>query len=90
MNDNISLGVAYYLNGSNFQESAEKLMHGLELDSSGRPTKLTAIPMYFLASHAAELFLQPALLKSGFAEADLKKFDYRHNLAALWRTTRSG
>ena len=85
MNDTIPLAVAYYLNGSNFQKSAKQLMHGLELDGSGRPTKLTAIPMYFLTSQAAELFLKAALLKRGFAEADLKKFDHRHNLAALLR-----
>jgi hypothetical protein len=83
MNDNIQLAVAYYLNGSNFQVSAKKLMQGLDLDNSGRPANLTAIPMYFLATHAAELFLKAALLKRGFAEADMKKFDYRHNLAAL-------
>ncbi len=58
-------------------------MDGLELDGAGRPTRLTAIPMYFLASHGAELFLKAALLKRGFAEADLKKHDHRHNLDAL-------
>lgn len=83
MNDNIPLAVAYYTNGSLFRMSAEKLMEGLEMDDSGRPTKLTAIPLYFLASHGAELFLKAALLKRGFAEANLKKYDYRHNLAAL-------
>jgi hypothetical protein len=88
MNDNIPLAAAYYLNGSIFQTSAKKLMEGLELDSSGRPAKLTAIPMYFLASHAAELFLKAALLKRGFAEADLKNFDYRHNLVGLLQEIR--
>jgi len=44
---------------------------------------LTAIPLYFLASHAAELFLKAALLKRGFDELDLKKYDYRHNLNSL-------
>jgi hypothetical protein len=83
MNENIPLAAAYYTNGSIFRVSAEKLMKGLELDGSGRPTKLTAVPLYFLASHAAELFLKAALLKRGFAEASLKKHDYRHNLAAL-------
>jgi len=76
MNDDIPLAAAYYINGSNFRLSAEKLMEGLELDASGRPTKLTAVPLYFLASHAAELFLKAALLKRGFAEAKLKKHDH--------------
>lgn len=73
MNDNIPLAVAYYINGSNFRVSAERLMEGLDLDSSGRPTKLTAVPLYFLASHAAELFLKAALLKRGFAEGGPEK-----------------
>jgi hypothetical protein len=83
MNDNIPLAVAYYLNGVNFQASAEQLRIDIELDSKGCPTKLTAIPLYFLASHAAELFLKAALLKRGFDDAQLKKFDYRHNLEGL-------
>lgn len=83
MKDNIPLAVVYYLNGTNFRMSAEMLMSTLELDSDGRPTRLTAIPLYFLASHAAELFLKAALLKRGFDELDLKKYDYRHNLNSL-------
>ena len=83
MKDNIPLAVAYYTNGVNFRMSAERLREGIGLDDAGRPKKLTAIPLYFLASHAAELFLKAALLKRGFAEADLRKYDYRHNLAAL-------
>lgn len=83
MNDNTPLAVAYYMNGANFRMSAEKLAQNLELDTDGRPMKLTAVPMYFLASHAAELFLKAALLKRGTSESDLKKYDYRHNLTAL-------
>ena len=83
MNDNIPLAVAYYMNGRNFRLSAEKLVGGLELDGSGRPTRLTAVPLYFLASHGAELFLKAALLKRGFTEANLKAYDRRHNLAGL-------
>ncbi|MEO1619915.1 MAG: hypothetical protein AAFU53_02655 [Cyanobacteria bacterium J06632_3] len=71
------------MNGAIFQESAKKLQSDIELDSKGCPTKLTAIPLYFLASHAAELFLKAALLKRGFNESQLKKFDYRHNLEGL-------
>jgi hypothetical protein len=83
MTDNISLAFAYYTNGTNFRMSAERLAEGLELDAAGRPTKLTAVPLYFLASHAAELFLKAALLKRGLAAPDLKKYDHRHNLAKL-------
>lgn len=83
MNNNIALASSYYMNGVNFRMSAERLQEGLELDSDGRPMKLTAIPLYFLASHAAELFLKAALLKRGFPESELKKYDYRHNLDAL-------
>ena len=83
MKDNIPLAVAYYTNGVNFRMSAERLREGLEFDDAGRPKKLTAIPLYFLASHVAELFLKAALLKRGFAEAALRKYDYRHNLVAL-------
>lgn len=81
--DNTALAVAYYLNGTNFRASAEKLMEGLDLDDAGSPKTLMAIPLYFLASHAAELFLKAALLKRGFDASSLKKYDYRHNLNAL-------
>lgn len=81
--DNISLVVAYRLNAVNFRLSAEELAKGLELDALGRPKKLMAIPLYFLASHAAELFLKAALLKRGFEENELKKQKYRHNLDTL-------
>src|SRR5438309_1885658 len=83
MQNNTPLAVAYYMNGVNFRMSAEQLKATLELDSDGRPAKLTAIPLYFLAFHAAELFLKAALLKRGLDESYLKKYDYRHNLAAL-------
>ncbi|SOD22547.1 hypothetical protein [Nitrosomonas ureae] len=83
MSDNVALAVAYYTNGVNFRVSAERLASDLELDNLGRPTKLTAIPLFFLASHAAELFLKAALLKRGVSSSDLKKFEYRHNLSAL-------
>jgi len=89
MKDNTPLAVAYYMNGINFRISAEKLVDGLELDSVGRPTKLMAMPLYFLASHAAELYLKAALLKRGFEEANLKKFGYRHNLSKLLQEVQS-
>ncbi len=81
--DNTVLAVSYYTNGVNFQISAERLRATIELDADRRPQKLTAIPLYFLASHAAELFLKAALLKRGFPECDTRKFEYRHNLEAL-------
>jgi hypothetical protein len=81
--DDLPLAVAYYLNGANFRASAEKLRDGLDLDELGRPKTLLAVPFYFLASHATELFIKAALLKRGFDPSALKAFDYRHNLAAL-------
>lgn len=81
--DNIPLAVAYRLNAVNFRLSAEKLAKDIELNNSGCPKQITAIPLYFLANHAAELFLKAALLKRGFHEKELKKQKYRHNLAAL-------
>lgn len=83
MDDSIPLAVAYRLNGVNFRLSAERLKEGLELDGGGRPTNLTAVPLYYLASHAAELLLKAALLKRGFEEPKLRKPELRHNLAAL-------
>ena len=56
MKDNFPLAVAYYTNGVNFRMSAEKLREGLELDDAGRPKKLTAIPLYFLAIDSQVMF----------------------------------
>ena len=83
MLDPIMLAVAYRLNGCNFQMSAKKLKRGLKLKEDGSPAKCTAIPLYYLASQAAELYLKAALLKRGMNEELLKKFDYRHNLDKL-------
>lgn len=83
LENSIPLAVEYYTNGSNFRASAEKLAETLQLDANSKPTKLTAVPLFFLASHAAELFLKAALVKRGFSESDLRKFDYRHNLSSL-------
>ena len=82
MSDNIPVAVAYRLNGANFRASAEVLASALELDRDGRPTKLTAIPLYFLASYAAELYLKAALLKRGFDEPTLRK-RFGHDLDSL-------
>jgi hypothetical protein len=83
MTDNIHLAVIYRLGAVNFQESAKKLSHTLELKSDGTPSNYMAIPFYFLISHSAELFLKSALLKRGFDQKDLKKHDFRHSLNSL-------
>lgn len=67
----------------NFWESAKKLDATIEKRKDGTPAKLTAIPFYFLISHAAELFLKSALLKRGFTEVDLLRPSNRHNLNKL-------
>ena len=82
-NDEINLAVCYRLLAVNFQLSATILSENLEWKADGTPAKLTAIPFYFMISHAAELFLKSALLKRGFTGKELKKFDYRHNLKGL-------
>jgi hypothetical protein len=82
---NIPLGVSYRMNATAFRMSAERLANELELDDTGRPINLIAVPVYFLVSHSVELFLKAALLKRGFPEETLKKYSYRHNLAALMK-----
>ncbi len=83
MGENVPLASAYRLLGVDFQHSAETLVKTMAIGKTGLPERLTAIPFYFLVSHAAELFLKSALLKRGFREGDLKKYDYRHNLKSL-------
>ncbi|HXC43894.1 MAG TPA: hypothetical protein VNY51_10290 [Candidatus Dormibacteraeota bacterium] len=83
MFDPIYLATIYRLTAVNFWESAKIVAASLETKSDGTPAKVTAIPFYFLVSHAAELLLKSALLKRGFPETDLKKFDYGHNLDSL-------
>lgn len=83
MTDNITLASIYRLTAVNFWESAKKLDTTMEKRKNGSPAKITAIPFYFLISHSVELFLKSALLKRGFTENDLKKYDYRHNLNLL-------
>jgi hypothetical protein len=83
MDENVPLASAYRLNGVNFRMSAQALARQLQLDGAGRPTSLTAIPMYFLASQSAELFLKAALLKRGVAEPELRTHHLRHDLGGL-------
>jgi hypothetical protein len=79
----VYLAVIYRLTAVTFWDSAKVISASLETNNDRTPSKITAIPFYFLISHAAELFLKSALLKRGFQEGDLKKFDYRHNLIEL-------
>lgn len=83
MSDNTYLASIYRLTGVNFWESAKKLDSTMGKTDDDTPAKITAIPFYFLVSHAAELFLKSALLKRGWDEQPLKKYDYRHNLDSL-------
>jgi len=83
MADSTYLASIYRLTGVNFWESAKKLDSVMEKTGDNTPIKVTAIPFYFLVSHAAELFLKSALLKRGWNEQQLKKYDYRHNLDSL-------
>jgi hypothetical protein len=83
MLDSIYMASIYRLTGVNFWQSAKHLREKIEMDDRGVPTKLTALPFYFLVSHATELLLKSALLKRGFSEQELREFGYRHNLDKL-------
>jgi len=83
MHDSLYMASIYRLTGVNFLQSAKHLSEKIEVDDRGVPTKLTSLPFYFLVSHATELLLKSALLKRGFSEQELRKFDYRHNLDKL-------
>ena len=84
MTDNIYMASIYRITAVSFWENARILSSSIELKNDGTPAKvILALPFYFLISHAAELLLKSALLKRGFKESDLRKYDYRHNLDAL-------
>ena len=83
MSDNVYLATVFQGTAVIFRLAAETLAFAMETTRDGMPAKVTAIPFYFVASHATELFLKSALLKRGYQEADLKQYDYRHNLNAL-------
>lgn len=83
LTDPIVLASVYRLTAVNFWQSAKIVSASLDTKSDGTPAKLTAIPFYFLVSHAAELLLKSASLKRGFPEGDLRKFDRRHDLDTL-------
>ena len=61
--DSLYMASIYRLTGVNFWQSAKHLSEKIEVDDRGVPTKLTALPFYFLVSHATELLLKSALLK---------------------------
>ena len=73
----------YRMAAVNFRLSAEQLAPTIPLRDDGTPDKLTAVPFYFLISHAIELLLKCALLKRGHTLSDMRKFDCRHNLDGL-------
>lgn len=83
MTDNIYLSSIYRLTRVNFWESAKKLDLTMEKTNDNTLAKITAIPFYFLVSHAAELFLKSALLKRVWDEQRLKIYGYHHNLDSL-------
>lgn len=85
MTDNNYIASTYRLTGTIFWENAKRLGATMEKTADGTPTRITELPFYFLASHAMELLLKSALLKRGWTEHDLKKYDYRHNLGGLLR-----
>jgi hypothetical protein len=73
----------YRIEAVNFWESAKTLSGAFETPEDASPASISALPFYFLISHATELLLKAALLKRGLTEADLKRHEYRHSLIAL-------
>lgn len=82
--DNIVVASNYRMIAGVYERSAKILAKSEDWNDQGQPSKLlTPIPIYQLCSHAAELYLKASLLKRGYSEKEMKKFDYRHNLQAL-------
>ena len=54
MQDSLYMASIYRLTGVNFWQSAKHLSEKIEVDDRGVPTKLTALPFYFLVSHATK------------------------------------
>ena len=82
-NDSTHLASIFRIMAAMFWEDAKKLDKDIERDENGIPIKYTAIPYYYLISHATELLLKTALLKRGFTKEKLRKFEYGHNLENL-------
>lgn len=83
MSDGTYLASVYRLEAVAFWDSARRLSESFE--SAGEPLQAnhSALPFYFLISHATELLLKAALFKRGFTETDLKKHGTRHSLSGL-------
>lgn len=81
--DPLYWATVYRMAAVNFRLSAENLAPKIALRDDCTPDKLTAVPFYFLISHAVELLLKCALLKRGHSLSDMRKFDCRHDLDGL-------
>jgi hypothetical protein len=73
----------YRLEATNYVLSARVLAGSFEGGLDRSPAHATAVPYYYLVSHAAELFLKSALLKRGLSEEQLRAPAHRHSLASL-------
>jgi hypothetical protein len=83
MTDSTYMASVYRLEAVNFRMSAETLCLAFKTPREASPGSISALPFYFLISHATELLLKVALLKRGFTEPDLKQSRYRHSLVTL-------
>jgi hypothetical protein len=81
--DNIVTASNYRLVATSFWESAKVLYINRTVKSDGHTSLINLPPVYYLVSHACELFLKGALLKRGISEKDLKRQHIRHNLNGL-------
>lgn len=84
--DNIEMASNYRLIATSFFKSAKILYENRVVTGDGQTSIITLPPVYYLISHACELFLKSALLKRGISEKDLKKQKIRHNLKELTTT----
>jgi hypothetical protein len=66
MDDNVSLAVAYYINGVNFRISAEKLSQGMELDAQASANQTYGDPTLFPRVARCGAFPESSALKAWF------------------------
>jgi hypothetical protein len=83
MADSTYMASIYRLEATVFRDSARRLNVSFEADGQSLEGNRMALPVYYLVSHAAELFLKAALFKRGVTDDDLKKYTVRHSLNAL-------
>lgn len=83
MTDSTYMASTFRLEAVAFQDSARRLRESFEAEGKALKGNRTALPFYFLISHASELLLKAALFKRGFSEDDLKKYGTRHSLSVL-------